>query len=165
MAAGLFASLFLPAIFPYPYENNFAVVDFVRLQKEAASLIEAQYSDRTIASAWPFPDALRRPEFGFVSQPIAVRGLDNFDPATVLKLKDEPVDVLVVYSRTWEPEHSVIRLQFVRRFLASYYFYQPQISGSQIEAELGMVRIGRFERRGQWAEVYVSTRMPNIMVL
>ena len=165
MAAGLIASLFLPAIFPYPFENNLAVVDFVRLQKQAAELIEAQYSDKIVASAWPFPDALRRPEFGYVSRPVAVKGLDNFDTSTVLALKNDLPGVLVVYSRTWEHSRSAIRLGLVRRLLSKHYFYQPQITREQIESELNMTRVGRFERRGQWVEVYVNTRAPQIMVL
>jgi hypothetical protein len=165
MSAGLIVSLFLPPFFPYPFENNLAVVDFVRLQAEAARLIETQLPDRTVASAWPFPDALRRPEFGYVSRPIAVKGLDNFDPATVLKLTETPVDVLVLYSRTWEPEHSVFQFDWVRDLLTRHYFYQPQITDEQIESQLGMVRMGRFERRGQWVEIYVRTRLPQILVL
>jgi hypothetical protein len=165
MAAGLAASLFVPSIFPYPYENSIAVVDFVRLQKEAAQFVESQHSGKTVASAWPFPDALRRPEFGYVTAPIPVIGLDNFDPATVLKLKAKPVDVLVLYSRTWEPSQSVIHFGFVRRLLAEHYFYQPQITGAQVEAELGMARAARFERRGQWVEVYIRTSTPDVMVL
>jgi hypothetical protein len=164
MAAGLLISLFLPSPFPYPYENSIAVVDFVRLQQRAAEFIESQYAGKTVASAWPFPDALRRPEFGYVTQPIAVKGLDNFDLATVLKLKKQPVDVLVIYSRTWEPRESVISLGLVRRLLSRYYFYQPQITPEKIESELGMVRAGRFDRRGQWVEIYVNTRTPNVLV-
>ncbi|MEJ7605888.1 MAG: hypothetical protein WKF37_06395 [Bryobacteraceae bacterium] len=64
MVAGLAASIFLPSIFPYPYENNIAVVDFVQLQKIAAEFVESNYYDQSIASAWPFPDAIRRPELG-----------------------------------------------------------------------------------------------------
>ena len=165
MAAGLIASLFITSIFPYPFENSLAVVDFVRLQREAAEFVQANHSGKTVASAWPFPDALRRPEFGYVSAPISVKGLDNFDPATVLKLKADPVDVLVLYSRTWEPQHSAIHLDLVRKLLTNYYFYQPQITAEQIETELGMGRVARFERRGQWAEVYVRTTTPNILLL
>jgi 4-amino-4-deoxy-L-arabinose transferase-like glycosyltransferase len=165
MSAGLFASLFIPHVFPYPYENSIAVVDFVRLQQQASEFIESQQSGKTVASAWPFPDALRRPEFGYVTAPIRARGLDNFDPATVLTLKANPVDVLVLYSRTWEPPHSVIHLGFVRQLLTKYYFYQPQITGAQVEAELGMIRVARFDRRGQWVEVYVRTSTPDVLVL
>jgi 4-amino-4-deoxy-L-arabinose transferase-like glycosyltransferase len=165
MAAGLAASLFIPSPFPYPFENSFALVDFVKLQKEGASFVESNYPDQTIASAWPFPDALRRPEFGFVSRPLAVKGLDNFNLATVLALKNAPPGVLVLYSRTWEASRSVVRLGFSRRFLGKYYFYEPQITREQVEAELGMIRVARFERRGQWLEVYASPRMPNVMVL
>jgi hypothetical protein len=164
MTAGLVAMLFIPSPFPYPYENSLAMVDFIRLQKDAASLIESQHPDKTVASAWPFSDALRRPEFGYVSRSIVVRGLENFDPATVLKLKLEPVDILVLYSRTWEPNWGVVRFDFVQRFLADYYFYQPQITADEVESELGMTRVARFERRGQWAEVYVKPRTPNILV-
>jgi hypothetical protein len=165
MAAGLIASLFITSVFPYPYENSLAVVDFVRLQQQAAQYIESQHTGKTVASAWPFPDALRRPEFGYVTAPIAVRGLDNFDPATVLTLKADPVDVLVLYSRTWEPPQSVIHLEFVRKLLTDYYFYQPQITAEQIEAELGMVQVARFDRRGQWVEVYIRTSTPDLLVL
>jgi hypothetical protein len=165
MAAGLIASLFIRSVFPYPYENSLAMVDFVKLQQEAARFVQVHHFGKTVASAWPFPDALRRPEFGYVSAPVAVRGLDNFDPSNVLKLKADPVDVLVLYSRTWESPQSVIQLEFVRKLLTIYYFYQPQITAEQIETELGMVRAARFERRGQWAEVYVRTSTPNILVL
>jgi hypothetical protein len=100
-----------------------------------------------------------------VNRPIAVKGLDNFDPETVLKLAETPVDVLVLYSRTWEPEYSVFQFNWVRELLTRHYFYKPQITDEQIESQLGMVRIGRFERRGQWVEIYVSTRLPQILVL
>jgi hypothetical protein len=165
MAAGLVISMFLPAFFPYPYENNLAVFDFIRLQQQAASFVESKYADNTITSAWPFPDAIRRPEFGYVSQPLKVKGLDNFDPATVLKLKVEPADVLVLYSRTWEPRMSVIRLDIVKRFLSRYYFYQPQITQEEIETELDMTRVARFERGEQWVEVYIRSAASHIMVL
>jgi hypothetical protein len=165
MAAGLVIAMFVPSVFPYPYENNLAVFDFIRLQQQAASFVESTYPEKTIASAWPFPDAIRRPEFGYVSRPMKVRGLDNFDPATVMKLKVEPADVLVLYSRTWEPRLSVVRLEVIKRFLSRYYFYQPQITREEIEAELDMTRVMRFERGEQWVEVYVRSGMPNIMVL
>jgi 4-amino-4-deoxy-L-arabinose transferase-like glycosyltransferase len=158
MLFGLAISIFVNSVFPYPYENNFAVVDFVRLQKEAAELIQLDYPQASVASAWPFPDALRRPEFGYVTRPISVRGLDNFNVSTVTKLVLDPVDVLVVYSRTWEPTEGVVQFDWARRFLTKYYFYEPQINSDQIREKLGMTLAGQFSRRGQWIEVYTRAR-------
>ena len=161
MTAGLVLSSFINSPFPFPYENNLAVIDFVQLQKQAADFVEFQFSGSTVASAWPFPDALRRPEFGYVSRPISVRGLDNFNEATVLDAGTE-FDVLVIYSRTWEPRWGVLASPWVRDFLARYYFYEPQISGEAIERKLGLYPIARWERRGQWIEVYGRTPPPEL---
>lgn len=164
MLAGLAAGIVLNSPLAYPFENSSAVVSFVRLQQKAAELVAREYPDRTIVSAWPFPDALRRPEFGYVKKPLKVRGLSNFDPETVLALAGQ-VDVLVVYSRTWEPSWGALRSQWVRDFLTSYYFYKPQVTPRQIQEGLGLQPVARWEERGQWIEVYARATMPNVLIL
>ena len=152
--AGLVLMLFVNSPFPYAYENNAAFVDFVRLQQRAAEYVEDRYPSSTITSAWPFPDALRRLEFGYVTRRISAQGIPNFDPATVRALTGK-VEILVLYSRTWEPPWSVIRLPPVRRFLEKYYFYVPQISAEEIQNQLGLSPVARWERHGQWIEMAV----------
>jgi hypothetical protein len=164
MIAGLIAGIFVNSPFAYPFENNSAVVTFVRLQQSAAEFVRSQYPDAVIYSAWPFPDALRRPEFGYVSRPMRVKGLDNFNPETVLAHAGK-IDVLVVYSRTWEPSWGVLKSNSVRSFLTNYYFYKPQITPRQIEEELGMHSVARWEQQGQWIEVYARGTTPNVMIL
>ena len=164
MLAGLVAGIVFNSPLAYPFENNSAVVSFVRLQEKAAHLVEREYSDRTIVSAWPLPDALRRPEFGYVSKPLKVRGLANFDPETVLPLAGQ-VDVLVLYSRTWEPSWGALASEWVRDFLAKYYFYKPQITSQQIQRQLGLTPVARWEERGQWIEVYARTAPPSVLIL
>jgi hypothetical protein len=153
LPAGLLASLFWNPPWPFPYENNLAAVDFVKVHANAAEYLEASYSDKVIASAWPFPDALRRPEFGYVTHPLKTRGLDDFNRSSVLPLKSG-VDVLVVYSRTWEPTYGILRIPSVASFFSRYYYYEPQITREEIETELGLHSVGRYERRGQWIEIY-----------
>lgn len=162
MIAGLVVSILVSSPFPYPFENNSAFVAFVRLQQRAARFIEAEYPNAAIASAWPFPDALRRPEYGFTRRPMACRGLENFNTETVLPLRGK-VDVLVVYSRTWEPRWGVIGRGWVRRFLAKYYYYAPQISPQQIEQGLHLTRVARWEQRGQWIEVWARAPEPVLL--
>jgi hypothetical protein len=163
LLAGMASSIFIHPIFPFPFENNAAFIDFVNLQRDAAAYVESHYPASTVTSAWPFPDALRRPEFGYVAQPIAARGIENFNPETVLALKGQ-VEVFVLYSRTWEPSWGAISLDWIRKFLTAYYFYKPQITSEQITKQLGLLPVARWERRGQWIEIYAATRTPNVLV-
>ena len=156
MTAGLIASLFWNPPWPFPFENNFAMVDFIALQKDAAELVESLYPNETIVSVWPFTDALRRPEFGYVSNPVAAIGIEDFHFQTVARLKD--VGVLVVYSRTWEPAVSVLHIPFVAHYLERYFSYEKQITAEEVSRSLGLTSAVRFTRRGQWIEVYVRGR-------
>ena len=153
MLAGLIGGLFWNPPWPFPFENNLAAVDFVRLQKEAAVFVEERYSGKVIASAWPFPDSLRRPEFGYVSHPLQVKGLEDFHRSSVLALQSDPPPVLVVYSRTWEPKWGILQSEAILNFLKTYYLYEPQITDGEIYTSLGLLPVARWERRGQWIEV------------
>ncbi len=156
LLCGLIGGLFWNPPWPSPFENNLAAVDFVRLQKEAAEFVEANYPGKVVASAWPFPDALRRPEFGYVTRPMQTKGIEDFHLSTVLALQSAPPPVFVLYSRTWEPEWGILRSAFIREFLTRYYLYEPQITGAEITTALGLVPAGRWERRGQWIEVFAK---------
>ena len=50
----LLAGWYLNPPYPFPLENNLAVVDFVQLQKEAAQYVESNYPGSRVASVWPF---------------------------------------------------------------------------------------------------------------
>ena len=65
-------------------------------------------------------------------------------------------DVLVVYSRTWEPRWGVLANVQVTRLLAKYYEYEPQITSDQIQRDLGMSPVFRWARRGQWIQIYAK---------
>lgn len=153
---GLIAGNFFNSPWPYPFENNLAVVDFVNLHREAARYVERHYSQETIASAWPFPDALRRPEFGYITKPLKARGIEDFHAGTIAKLRDDPPGALVVYSRTWEPSFGMLRLEIIKSLLSRYYFYEPQARAEDIQRELQLYPVMRFERNGQWVEIYAK---------
>ena len=70
MMAGLVAGMFINPPFPFPYENNLAMVNFVNLQADAARFVEQRYPGATVYTAWPLTAALRRPEFGYVDHPL-----------------------------------------------------------------------------------------------
>ncbi len=154
LAAGLIAGLFVNPPFPFPYENNLAMVDFVELHRASAHWLEVQGRRDTIYTAWPLTAALRRPEFGYVQQPLATSETSDFRYSTMAHLDPAKVQVVVTYSRTWEPTWGVLRIGWVRAFLARFYEYEPQMSAQQVHDVLGLNLVAHWERRGQWIDVF-----------
>ncbi|HLJ51659.1 MAG TPA: hypothetical protein VKU01_36885 [Bryobacteraceae bacterium] len=154
LAGGLFSGLFTNPPFPFPYENNLAMRDFVELHEAAAQYLEKNYPKSTIYTAWPLTAALRRPEFGYVQQPLKTLETSDLHYSTLSKLDPKTVDVLVLYSRTWEPQWGVMRLPGIESFLRSFYDYEPQMTAEQCREKLGLVQVSRWEQRGQWIEIY-----------
>lgn len=154
MIAGLIVGWFLNPPFPFPYENNLAMADFVRLQKDAASYLERNDPSETIYTAWPLTAALRTPEFGYVRHDMRTSETSDLRASTLSRLDRRQARVLVVYSRTWDPPWGVLRIPVVERFLERFYDYEPELSASQAREWLGLERAARWDRRGQWIEVY-----------
>jgi hypothetical protein len=153
--AGLLAGLFWNPPFPFPLENNLAMVDFVKLQKAAADYLDRSWPGSVVASAWPYTGALRRSDLGFTRIGYRVVETNDFHPANVLNAcRAHSPDLLVLYSRTWEPSWGVIGNRLVKQFLHKYYDYQPQITAVEVESQLGMRPVAGWERRGQWIEVF-----------
>ncbi len=153
-AAGLVAGLLFNPPFPFPFENNLAMVDFVELHREAAQFLEQRFPNHTIYTAWPLTQALRNPAFGYVVGKLPVVETSDLRYSTLRAFDPKNVDVLVLYSRTWEPEWGVLRFPGVERFLHHFYEYEPQMNSSQVREHFGLVPIQRWTRRGQWVEVY-----------
>lgn len=158
VAAGLLVGLFVNPPFPFPYENNLAMVDFVRLHRDAAQFVEQMYPRETIHTAWPLTAALRNPSFGYVDQKMAAAETSDLRYSTLMDLDPRAVRVLALYSRTWEPSWGVMRWPIVARFLARYYEYGRQMDSNEVERRFGLVPIRRWDRRGQWIEIYARRR-------
>jgi len=156
MTAGLIASWFLNPPFPFPFENNLAMADFVELQVSAAHVLEHKYASDTIYTAWPLTAALRRPEFGYVSHGLRTAETSDLHESTLSHLDPASVNILVLYSRTWEPQWGVMRFGPVRRFLHHFYDYEPQINSEEVRHILGLLPVARWERRGQWVEIFAK---------
>ncbi len=157
LAAGLTVSLFVNPPYPFPYENNLAVVDFVRLHQAVGAFLERNYSSETVYTAWPLTAALRRPEYGYVKTGMRSRETSDLRRSTLEALDPAGVRVLVLYSRTWDPPWGVTRWGWVARFLGRYYDYEAEMSAADVEAKFHLKPVARWQRRGQWAEIYAAT--------
>lgn len=155
MAFALLIGLWWNPPYPFSFENNLAMMDFVGLQQEAAAYLENHAPNARIASAWPFTDAISRPEFGYVQHPMKVERAEDFRLTSLANLDRSKVDVLVVFSRTWALDGGALDYQFVRDYLRRNWGYYSQATPQQIHAGWGFSPVLRWTRRGQWIEIYL----------
>jgi len=156
---GLFVSLFWNPPYPFPFENNLAMVDFVGLQKIAAEYAESNLPLSRIATAWPYTAGLARPDYGFVQHRLSVVETDDFHRSSIAAIPPDRFDVLITYTRTWAPERGVLSLPLVRDFLTRYYDYAPEVSDEDC-AQLGLLPLVSWARHGQKITIYQRVSMP-----
>jgi hypothetical protein len=152
--AGLITCIFWNPPYPFPYENNFAMVDFVELQQAAGQYADSHLEGKTIASAWPFTAALRNPDFGFVISPKHALETNDFHLDSIRAANPARMDALITYTRTWQPADGVIANTLVRRFLARFYEWQPDITPDECET-LGFKEAVSWTMHGQMITVYL----------
>ena len=160
LSAGLLAGLFFNPPFPFPFENNLAMVDFVQLHHNAAEYLERNYANQTIYTAWPLTGALRDPAFGYVQHKLTTAETSDFGYSTLKKLDPKSVNVLVLYSRTWEPTWGVLRWPLVVRILRHFYQYEPQKNAGEVNVHFGLTLVQSWTQRGQWVQVYTKVTNP-----
>ena len=154
LIGSLLSMVWYPA-YPFPYENNLAMADFVTIHKLTADYLATEPDIKIVATAWPLTDALRRPEFGYVLKPMQTIELHDFRSSNLRNAQDQRVDALIVYSRDSRPRSGgVRRIAFISRFLERYYDDGPQADAREIEAAFGFRSKLRWEHRRMWVEVY-----------
>jgi hypothetical protein len=141
---------------PFPYENNLAMVDFVRLQQEAAEYLEDHAATQRIATAWPFSDAVTHPEFGYVRRPLNLAVLTGgVRLSNVAKLNPRDFDVLVMYSAEWSVKGRVLDISPIRSLANAFLDPNINATSDEIRTTLGFVPALRWTRGGQWIEIYL----------
>jgi hypothetical protein len=157
LLVGLIVNLFWNPPYPFPYENNYAMVDFVSLEKLAGDFAESNLRDLRIATAWPYTSALSNPDFGFVKHRLRTVETNDFHATSIRKLPTGRFDALITYTRTWAPENGVIGWSMVQNFLRRFYEWEPDITPAQCE-ELGLREMVSWSLRGQTMTVYARKR-------
>ena len=161
LLAGLIAGNFWNPPYPFPFENNLAFTDFVGLQQTAAEFVSRNYPGERIATVWPLTSALSRPEFGYVRRAIPVHSLPDFTAIGVDRTGwQRDARVLVFFSRMWEPPWSWTHIELVRKIWRHFYGYEPELTSPEMRSR-PLTPVARWQRRGQWIEVYeVSPPIP-----
>jgi 4-amino-4-deoxy-L-arabinose transferase-like glycosyltransferase len=158
LMAMLIVGCFWNPPYPFSYENNLAWVDFVELQKEAANYLEANAPDKRIASLWPFTGAIRESYFGYVQRPMTGVEVPGFHLDEIKNVDRGSYDYFVVYERFWTFEGHAFDNKPMRRFIEQYNDYHPQATEAEIHSGIGLIPVKRWERGGQWIEIYAKPR-------
>ena len=153
LVAGLAVCNWWNPPYPFGYEDNLAVVDFVRLQQQGALWLAAHYQDRIITTAWPLTDALSNPLGGYVDRALRVHPVENFQPESWQLVSGDGLDIVVLYSRAWEPQRGWQRWPPLA-FLMNRFGYAPQVSREELLRRFSLRSLRRWDRRGQWLEVF-----------
>jgi 4-amino-4-deoxy-L-arabinose transferase-like glycosyltransferase len=154
----LVAGWFWNPPYPFSYENNLAWTDFVALQKDAANYLEANAPDKRIASAWPFTGAIKHPYLGYVEKPLTAVEVPGLHLDEINGVDRNSYDFLVVYEKFWTFEGRAFDNRLLRPLIRQYKDYHPQATEAEIRAGVGLIPVKRWERGGQWIEIYAKPR-------
>ena len=151
LVACLIAAVFINPPYPFPYENNLAFSDFVRLEQSAVEQIAhdglAYPGGGLIAASFPVSNALRNPDFGYAESQSHVLQVTTFTRPEVERLAAQAPDMILVSPRPWDPLH-LLDHGAVARLLTRTYGYEPELTADEIAARLSMRITHRFTRRG-----------------
>jgi hypothetical protein len=156
LVCGLGASNFINPPYPFPYENNLAFADFLKVQAEAADYLQHQHPSANVHTAWPLTAELSNPQLGFVSRGLGVRNLPNLSTQTLDSIDWSEVQVLVAFSRTWNPRISAMHFGPLAKLWRDCYGYVANATRKEARAHVPLPLEAHFERRGQWVDVYVN---------
>ncbi len=137
------------------YEDNLAVTDFIQLQLTAATWLSEHAPNRTVTTAWPLTDALSTPLLGYVSHPLQVNPVENFQPESWKKVDASRLEVVALYSRSWDRPPGWQDWPPLARLLQKYFNYARQLPREELIQRFHLRSAARWERRGQWMEIFV----------
>jgi hypothetical protein len=159
LVLGLLASNWINPPYAFPFEENLAFADFVRLHADAADYVAHWYPGAEVRTIWPMSDELIRPELGYVPRPIKVRTLPDLSAETLGSLDWDKTEVVLVFSRAWESDWSVMKRLPVLNFWERVYNVAPNATPDEARSRIPFPAEASFARRGQWVEVYANPRL------
>jgi len=154
-AAGLVSSWFINPPYPFPFEDNLAYADFIRLHQQAARFLENGPGDPLILTAWPASGELATPSLGYVSKAQHVTAVRGFTSEDFANTRPESFDLLYLYSRRWEPQNNwLTRSPILGRIQRTYFGYASQIPERMLVDRYHLRLLVDLERGGQWVRIY-----------
>jgi hypothetical protein len=162
-AAAFVVGLFVNPPYRFAPEDNLEYATVIRLDQAAIGQVLAHDPGATVLTAWPVSDELRKPELGYVRQPVAVFEIDNFSAVAVARALKMPqaYSAGLIFSTKYDPA----RLPFFlgRRGEAwdeRYFDFHRDLPPLTIARVLGGTIVWGEAHKGLWAAVLSFERAP-----
>lgn len=141
--------------FPQPHENNLRMVRLVALMRVASQEAQLRDAPSGVATAWPLSDALRRPEFGYVSEPVAVVAMRDFSDAELVRAAEANPHSLIWYSRDPSADSWLFRhFPALSHLRESIYDWHDDDDPVNIEQLTGLREVSRLRVGGESVAVF-----------
>jgi len=108
-----------------------------------------------LVAHWPLTAQLSNPRLGYVGTPFQVTELPSQTAATDAALDPKSYDILVRFSRDWDPEHNLLRNRAFRWAARQTLGFEDPVSGDELESTFKLRLTHLFQEQGQWVEIYV----------
>lgn len=162
-AAGFVIGLFVNPLYRFAPEDNLEYVTVIRLHQAAIGQIVAHMPGAAVLTAWPVSDELRKPELGYVKQPVAVVAIDNFTPQQVQAAAAlaGTYSAALAFSTKYDPPHLPLSMgNRTEQWDTRYFDFHRDLGPWDIARALGGSVVWGAERKGQWAVVLRFDRGP-----
>jgi hypothetical protein len=162
-AAAFVCGIFINPPYGFSLEDNLAYRNFIVLQQQAIRQTLALHPRRVLTS-WPASDELRKPELGYVAQPVAVETVEDFSQETLQKMlaqssnattaRPPGFDTVLIFSTKYDPPGFSLGLGKKSEQLNSRYFgFHHDVTPDEAAQMLGATVVWRESSGGLWAAV------------
>ena len=170
-ACGVVGLTFVLALFvnpPYRIspEDNLTYASYVRLHKDAASVIEKRFPNARVLTAWPASDELTRPWLRYVSKPVKVVRIDNFSLGNIQLAAQEAsqYDIAYLFSTKLEPALPMFGGPFWTNLQERFFDYHRDLPPEAAASLLGGRIIYHASRNGEWVAIVQIERIENASI-
>jgi Dolichyl-phosphate-mannose-protein mannosyltransferase len=162
-AAAFVVGLFVNPPYRFAPEDNLEYVTVIRLHQAAIGEVVSHFRGATVLTAWPASDELRKPELGYVDQPVPVEEIDNFSAEKVEAASAMPASygAALVFSTKYDPPRLPFFLgQRSERWDERYFDFHRDLPPGMIAHVLGGTVVWGESHKGQWVAVLAFERAP-----
>ncbi len=171
--AALTAAAFLSGLWinPPTYfapEDNLTYRDMIVVHQEAIAWLQQHAPDATVLTAWPAAAELFRPELGYTQHRFKVVSIENFSPAEIGRMAQEPgkFDTALVFTTHYvTPAYRQYLLTHPNSRRGREYGQKRDLSPAEIARILGGRIVWQDDRDGEWAAILQFNRRYDALAL
>jgi 4-amino-4-deoxy-L-arabinose transferase-like glycosyltransferase len=161
-AAAFTAGIFINPPYAFAPEDNLTYRDMILLHQQAIAILQAQYPEATVLTAWPAAAEISRPELGYTTRPFKFVALENFSLPQMQKAAADPgaYDTALLFSTKWAPPPGTSALHRPNENDARYFDFHLDLRPREAANLLHGDVVWQASRGGEWAAIL---RFPRIV--